>query len=302
MILNVSVPKNSNRQILKYIVAAFALPTFVAFEAAKELFEFGEEMNLLMTGGKYAGKGSMSRSTGNHPGEDYWVKFFDWLRPPDYSSGKFRQALRRADNKQFIDKKIGPDGKVTLCLTEAGKTEAYRQFPFFHLANKLWKGWWLVVTFDIPESQSRIRKSIRQQLLRIGFAQWQKSVYVSPHDISDDLNEIIKANNLQNLVVPMIAKRILSGNDWEFAKTLFKIDKIAAGYQEIIETAGKDISQQKFRYLMDRYFEILSSDPFLPIGLGPKNGYGRESALLILKKHVQKLKQDLHFGLPIGSL
>lgn len=286
---------NSHRQILKYIVAAFALPTFVAFEAAKELFEFGEEMNLLMTGGRYSGKGSMSKSNGYNPGEDYWVKFFDWLRPPDYSSGKFRQALKRAGNKQFIEKKVTPDGKVLLCLTKIGKMEAYRQFPFFRLANKPWKGLWTVVSFDIPESQSKTRKSIRQQLLQIGFAQWQKSVYVSPHDISDDLNEIIKANNLQNLVVSMIAKRILAGDDWEFAKSLFKIDKIAAGYQEVVITAGKDINQQKFRYLMDRYFEILSSDPFLPIGLGPKNGYGRESALLILKNHAQKLKQKSSF-------
>lgn len=301
-VLNISMPQNSRKQILKYIVAAFALPTFVAFEAAKELFEFGEEMNLLMTGGRYSGKGSMSKSNGYNPGEDYWVKFFDWLRPPDYSSGKFRQALKRADQKQFIEKKIDSDGKVILCLTETGKMEAYRQFPFFRLANKPWKGWWLVVAFDIPESQSRIRKSIRQQLLQIGFAQWQKSVYVSPHDISDDLNEIIKANNLQTLVVPMIAKRILAGDDWIFAKTLFKIDNIAAGYQEIIKTADKEIGQQKFRYLMNRYLEILSSDPFIPIGLGPKNGYGRELALSMLKNHAQRLKQNLHSGVPIGSL
>ena len=99
------MPQNSRKQILKYIVAAFALPTFVAFEAAKELFEFGEEMNLLMTGGRYSGKGSMSKSNGYNPGEDYWVKFFDWLLPPDYSSGKFRQALKRADQKQFIEKR-----------------------------------------------------------------------------------------------------------------------------------------------------------------------------------------------------
>ena len=296
------MPKNSHRQILKYIVAAFALPTFVAFEAAKELFEFGEEMNLLMTGGKYAGKGSMSKSNGNHPNEDYWVKFFDWLRPPNYSSGKFRQALKRADNKQFIEKKIDPDAKIILCLTETGQIEAYKQFPFFRLANKPWKGWWLVVAFDIPESQSRIRKSIRRQLLQIGFAQWQKSVYVSPHDISDDLNELIKTNDLQSLVVPMIAKRILAGNDWEFAKPLYKIDNIAAGYQEIVETADKEISRQKFRYLMNHYFEILSSDPFLPMGLGPKNGYGRELALLTLKNHAQRLRQNLHFRVPIGKL
>jgi len=295
------MPNSSHRQILKYIVAAFALPTFVAFEAAKELFEFGEEMNLLMTGGKYAGKGSMSKSGSNHPGEDYWVKFFDWLRPPDYASDKFRQALKRANNKQFIEKKITPDGKVLLCLTKTGKTEAYRQFPFFRLANKPWKGWWLVVAFDIPETQSRIRKSVRQQLLQIGFAQWQKSVYVSPHDISDDLNEIIRANNLQELVVPMIAKRILAGDDWEFAKSLYKIDNIATNYQEIIKTADKDIDQPKFRYLMNRYFEILGSDPFLPVGLAPKNGYGRELAILTLKNHAQRIKQNLHSRVPIGN-
>ena len=282
--------QNSHKQILKYIVASFALPTFIAFEAAKELFEFGEEINLLMTGGKYSGKGSMLKNNGKHPSEDYWIKFFDWLRPPDYSADKFRQALKRANRKQFIEKRIASNGKVLLCLTEAGQKEAYKQFPFFRLANKPWKGWWTVVAFDIPESQSRIRKSIRQQLLQIGFAQWQKSVYVSPHDISDDLNKIVKANNLQNLVVPMIAKRILAGDDWSFAKSLYKIDNIAAGYQEIIKTADKEIDQTKFRYLMNRYFEILGSDPFLPVGLAPKDGYGREQALKTLKAYAASVK------------
>lgn len=284
------MPQNSRRQILKYIVAAFALPTFLAFETVKELFEFGEEMNLLMTGGRYSGKGSLSRKETGNSGKDYWIRFFDWLRPPDYPSDKFRQALKRASSKRFIHKEITPDGKVLFCLTEAGQTEAYKKYPFFRLANKPWKGWWLVVAFDIPESQSRIRKFIRQQLLQIGFAQWQKSVYVSPHDVSNDLNEIIKANNLQNLVVPMIAKRILAGDDWNFAKTLFKIDKITADYQEIISAKDKIITPQKFRYLVSRYFEILSSDPFLPIGLGPKNGYGRELALSTLKNHALRIK------------
>ncbi len=298
------MPQNTHRQILKYIVAAFALPTFVAFEAARELFEFGEEMNLLMTGGKYSGKGSLYNYRENHkqPNEDYWTKFFDWLRPPDYTSYNFRQALKRAGNKQFIEKQVTPDGKTLLHLTKTGKMKAYKQFPFVRLANKPWKGWWTVVSFDIPESRSKTRKSIRKQLLQIGFAQWQKSVYISPHDISDDLSEVIKTNNLQNLIVPMIAKRILSGDDWDFAKSLYNIDNIAADYQEIIKSADIKITPKKFRYLISRYLEILSTDPFLPIGLGPKNGYGRELALSTLKNHANRLKSNLHFGVPIGKL
>lgn len=106
-------------------------------------------------------------------------------------------------------------------------------------------GWWL--------------NAIRRQLTAIGFVQWQKSVYVCPHDIADDLAKLLRDNNLEDKVVPMIAKRILAGNDWDFAR-------------------------DKFRRLFARFVEVVKSDPLLPVGLAPKTGYGREQALAALSK------------------
>ena len=148
-----------------------------------------------------------------------------------------------------------------------------------------------MVTFDIPESERKTRDFIRQQLISLGFAQWQKSVYVSPHDIANDLSKMLQEYNLEKIVVPMIAKRIFSGGDWEFANKLFKIDEISKEYGKIITDLKKfNGSPNKFREIFACYLSVLTHDPFLPIGLVPKEGYGRESAFREIRNTAYRFK------------
>lgn len=279
-------------KILRYVLAALALPPLLAFEASMELLEFGEEMSLLMTGGKYSGKGSLSR--GKSRDTSYWPKFWNWLLPPDYDSDNFDIALRRFERQKFLEKRVSDQGTAEIVLTESGKDRVMQTFPLFRLANKPWKGWWLVVTFDIPESKRKTRDLIRQQLISLGFARWQKSVYVSPHDIADDLSKMLREYNLGKIVVPMIAKKILSGGDWEFAQKLFGVDKISMDYGKIITDLKKfNGSPNRFRQIFAAYLETLIRDPFLPVGLAPKEGYGREMVFSAIRETAAKFRLKL---------
>lgn len=270
-------------RILDYILLTAALPIIVWME----LNEASQDISLAMTGGKYSGWGRLNRKR-YRDGDDQAPD--DWLRPPDYGSGNFRQAISRAKRLKYLEKKIGAGGLPELVLTKEGETKALKRFPLLELARQPWKGWWLVVTFDIPETDRKTRESIRKQLIHIGFAQWQKSVYVSPHDIADDLAKLLKDNNLQDKVVPMISKRILAGNDWDFARRIFNIDKIETGYQRIIDSLGGETDSSSnradhFRRHFARFVELVKSDPLLPVGLAPKTGYGREKALAALRQY-----------------
>lgn len=267
-------------KILEYLLITLALPVMVWVE----LNEASRDISLALTGGKYSGYGRLNRKRYRDDDDESDP---DWLRPADYDPDKFRRVVARAKRLQYIEKRTGAAGPE-LVLTKEGEEKILKRFPLFKLARRLWKGWWLVVAFDIPEVEKKIRESIRRQLTQIGFGQWQKSVYVSPHDISDDLVRVLKNNRLEDKVVPMLAKRILSGSDWEFARRIFHIDEIEKEYQEIIDALESlpkpDQKRRNFlRRQFSRYIEIVQRDPMLPVGLVPKGGYGRERALMALK-------------------
>lgn len=276
---------------MKYILAALTLPPLLALETSMELLEFGEDMSLLMTGGKYGGKGSLSRGSGKK--NDYLFEYWNWLFPPNYDQTNYNIALNRFERQKLLEKRVSNEGIAEIVLTESGKDKVMKTFPLLRLANKPWKGWWLVVTFDIPESNRKTRDIIRQQLVSLGFAQWQKSVYISPHDIADELSKMLQEYNLEKIVVPMIAKKILTSGDWEFAQKLFGIDKISMNYNRIIaDLKGYNGSPNKFRKIFADYLSVLTADPFLPIGLAPKEGYGREAVFTEIKNTIKKFRLD----------
>lgn len=289
-------PKGRTR-ILEYLLVTLALPVMVWIE----LNEVSRDISLALTGGKYEGYGRINRrryrdddesddQAGGEPDPD-------WLRPAGYDRNNFRLAVWRAKKQNYIEKRIGAGGRPEWVLTKEGRSKAIKIFPLLKLAGRRFKGWWLVVTFDIPEIDRKTRNSIRRQLLNIGFGLWQKSVYVSPHDIADDLAKLLRDNNLEDKVVPMISKRILCGGDWEFARRIFHIDEIEKRYRlliEQLENPPKSEDRREFlRRQFSRYVQILQDDPLLPVGLAPKSGYGRELALSALQKFASEIKTNL---------
>ncbi len=275
-------------KVAEYLLLTLAMPLVVVYE----FLEFSQDLSLAMTGGKYSGRGSLARGRRYFDEDDDFAP--DWMRPGDYDKKRFNKIVDREVGRQIMAKRIGPDGRVELVLTSEGKKKVWKKFPLFRLAKKRWRGRWLVVTFDIPEGQRIDRDKIRDQLLNLGFVQWQKSVYVSPHDIGDDLAVLLKQNKLEKLVVPLVAKRILTGSDWEFARNLFDIDEMQKQYRQIeeklrkAEDSGKINSKFWKRQFAD-YLEVLRHDPFLPAGLGPKEGYGREAAIKAIHNYAKKI-------------
>jgi DNA-binding transcriptional regulator PaaX len=56
---------------------------------------------------------------------------------------------------------------------------------------KKWDGRWRVVLFDVPEESKRTRDALRHTLKRLGFKEFQKSVFVFPFDCENEINFVI---------------------------------------------------------------------------------------------------------------
>jgi len=82
-------------------------------------------------------------------------------------------------------------GERYLKITEKGWVEIIR----YKLKQKNaghWDKKWRVIIFDIPEATRKDRNFLRRQLKWLGFFELQKSVWVFPYEVKNELREFIK--------------------------------------------------------------------------------------------------------------
>lgn len=106
----------------------------------------------------------------------------------------FAKLISYLKRKNLI-KIEGPKEKKAIVLTSKGKEKVLRirRKIFLSLPKKKRKdGKWIMIAFDILEQKRKIRDYFREKLLELGFQMLQKSIWVCPYDILDELREIIR--------------------------------------------------------------------------------------------------------------
>ncbi|MBU1071243.1 CRISPR-associated endonuclease Cas2 [Patescibacteria group bacterium] len=146
-------------------------------------------------------------------------------------------------------------------LTQKGQDEIYKLFPLLKWRKKSWDNVWRVVMYDFPETHKRQRNLLRRFLKKIGFAQWQLSVWISPHPAIPLLNKLLTKNNLHQFCSIHESKRVIGVSDKKFAQETWSLTKINQQYQQILDNFNPDKKHE--------YFETLLKDPLLPKELLP---------------------------------
>lgn len=59
---------------------------------------------------------------------------------------------------------------------------------------------WVMVIFDIPEKKRKYRNDFRSFLYSLGFQKLQKSVWISPYNISKQLEEVIRVYRIDSYI------------------------------------------------------------------------------------------------------
>ncbi|MFH0803679.1 MAG: CRISPR-associated endonuclease Cas2 [Candidatus Tagabacteria bacterium] len=125
-----------------------------------------------------------------------------------------RYALKRTIKNLYKSKLIGekqnPDGTITIILTDKGKEKAltYDLEKIEIKKPAKWDKKWRVVLFDIPENRKKIREALRFHLKKLGFYEFQKSVFVHPYDCEDEINYLIEFYAIRKFVRFIIADSI----------------------------------------------------------------------------------------------
>lgn len=192
--------------------------------------------------------------------------------PPGYKSYQLTNIVNKSLTTGNIKKTVKANGQVVLELTSQGKNKLTRAFPMTKFQKK-WDKHWRLVVFDIPEQQRTKRILLRRKLIKLNFAQLQKSIYISPHNIIDDLIEFLDAKQLTKGVLVFETKHQYLPEPKIMAKTLWPIKDLFENYQQILDqlNQNKKFTYQELTQLTNQYLFLVHQDPFLPFELLPKN-------------------------------
>jgi len=215
------------------------------------------------------------------------IKKIYQILPQDYKITNFYGALNRLYKTNDIEKII-KRGKPYIRLTGQGRHKLTRDFPLLAMQQKPWDDLWRVVIFDIPEKYHYVRDLLRNKLASLGFGKLQRSVYITPFDVAQDLREFLAAKNLSGYVLVMVSKEVFTGNLLGLTSWVWQLDKINQAYQKIHDNwlwAKTRFEPKNLRGIAKScyrdYIEVISQDPFLPKELLSTDWLGFEAKGLV---------------------
>jgi DNA-binding transcriptional regulator PaaX len=195
--------------------------------------------------------------------------------PPGYKKNPFSTAVNRMLAAGDLQKSIN-HGQPYFQITGIGKRKLTRRFPLLKWQNQPWDSLWRMVVFDIQEADKSKRDLFRRKLLELGFGQLQQSVYISPHDIAEDLYQFIQLHGLQKQAYVLVNKQLFIDDFQELVKQVWKLTDINEQYYQVYKILKGNMtnSNKKLRQSTTLYLDVISQDPFLPKQLLPKPWYG----------------------------
>jgi phenylacetic acid degradation operon negative regulatory protein len=221
---------------------------------------------------------------------------------PDQRS--YKRALARLSRQGLIVQSQGLDTPV-LRISETGgqALEAYLR-PDKWWSRK-WNGIWYLLTYDIPEADRRYRNVLRQFLKQHRLGCFQKSVWITPHDIRpqyDDLEEAAAMGVFACLfeartVLGMPSEKVVWAS-WDFDRLYQIQDRFCRVYSENLEIlCGRvrfdmDSLMRLAAQEIDAFRSAFTLDPLLPSQLLPP-GYRGKEAFRIHRDMANQLRQQL---------
>lgn len=124
---------------------------------------------------------------------------------------ELRRAIRRMYQSKMVSFKENKDGSETMIILTKKGREVALTFDIENLSikpMKKWDGKWRVVLFDIPEKYRKGRDALRAVLKRMGFYEYQKSVFIHPFECQNEADFAIEYFQLRPWVRIIVAESL----------------------------------------------------------------------------------------------
>lgn len=243
-------------------------------------------------GGKEIGIGSLVKLLGNF----------------DLSEQSVRSAVSRMCRGGLL-KVRHENGKSYYSLTDEGMNllgEGRRRV--FKQTSESWNGYWSVVVYFIPEEKRKTRDTLRQEMKVLGYGPLSTATWISPHDVSKEVERLARKLKIKEYVQIFVAKHLGLGNEKALIARCWDLDRIHKRYDSFIteyrakldqyrkrlSTPDKNDSGEGFKErfkLLHEYRRLPYLDPDLPESLLPEN-WLRSQARALFYEYQEILTED----------
>ncbi len=229
-----------------------------------------------------------------------WVgSLISLLEPFGLSAGGVRTVLSRMARKEWLSSErrgrhsyyaLTPRGRR---LLEEGQARIYH--PHWDVD---WKGQWFLLAYSIPQDARKLRDRLRDRLAWLGFGSIGNGLWISPHEVTDEIQALSEALGLREHLVCFRAERVGDMDDRELVERCWDLTALDKGYRAFIdrwhpiafefeESAAPDDSRSfALRFeLIHEFRRFPLEDPYLPRPLLPDDWSGDRATELFRSLH-----------------
>lgn len=224
----------------------------------------------------------------------------DWYNEMSFSTSYKRLIWPgyKPDSLVNLVKKMIKEGEIKedfsgYKITNLGRKVLEDFVPVRRFASLKWDGWWRLIVFDIPESKRVVRNKLRRLLNKYGYGVWQKSIYLSPHPVTKEVNEYLKKNNLDRWVICLECRQVGGMDDKKVAAEVFKVEERLARYWRLVKRGDQLVAsganKTELKEWVDDWQKESLSDPLLPKELDSSGIVKlREELVRLMKKIIDR--------------
>jgi len=207
----------------------------------------------------------------------------------------YNQAIYRLSKQGLIVKEQGLDTpQLKISQEGEGLLEAYLR-PDKWWSRK-WNGIWYLLLYDVPEVDRSYRNVLRQFLKTQRMGCFQKSVWITPHDIRPQYADLDEGAALGTFACLLEARTVLGMpsetvvlESWDMEGLYAIQQRFCDVYSENLEilhglgTPDVDVLMRLVAEEVDAFRSAFVLDPLLPSSLLPQDYAGRKAYELHLK-------------------
>jgi phenylacetic acid degradation operon negative regulatory protein len=231
--------------------------------------------------------------------DSVWVgSLIALLEPFGLTEGTARTALSRMAKKGWLEARregrhafysLTPRGRR---LLEEGTERIFRPDRA-----EAWDGRWFLLAYSIPQGDRSLRDRLRDRLAWLGFGSIGNGVWISPHDVTREVEELADALGLEDRYVGFRAERVAGESVQDIVARCWDMGRLAGRYRGFIERwtpvleeldRNEPAAERCFTLRFDlihEYRRFPLQDPYLPRSLLPDPWPGAQAAALFRQLH-----------------
>lgn len=117
----------------------------------------------------------------------------------EYGKKEFSKLIYYLKRKNYIKIK-NLKNKRAIIVTKDGVNKALKASFSIEGKAKRKDGKWIMLMFDIPQSNKIARNLLKSILHNLGYKLFQQSVWVTPYDVSEKTEKLLQINSLDKYV------------------------------------------------------------------------------------------------------